>query len=247
MTWNVLADAYVKPKYFPHSDPALLMPGVRTRPIISHLASSPADVMCLQEIEPPVVEAIRQAGGWDVHFASKTHRADGCAILARRAARLTDLRTVTFRDGAPDREDSGHIALAATVHVGDRELQIVTTHLKWDPPHLAHAERWATRQVRDLLQLVGADPAHWIVCGDLNIQPGDPAYWMLVHAGLTDPMPDHPTANANGRTKRIDHILCGRGLRPRALPILPITETTPLPSDVMPSDHLPIGATVEHV
>lgn len=245
MTWNVLADAYVKPQYFPSCDPALLVPGVRTRPILSHVAACPADVVCLQEIEPQVVQAFRDTGAWDVHFASKIGRPDGCAILARRAVRLANVRTVEFRDGAPDRQDSGHVALAATVQVEQGELQIATTHLKWDPPHLAHADRWATRQVRDLLALVGDDPARWIVCGDLNVKPGDPAYRMLIAAGLADVMPDRPTANANGHAKRIDHILCGRGLKTRALPVLPITDTTPLPSDVMPSDHLPIGVTVE--
>ena len=245
MTWNVLADAYVKPRYFPNCDPALLEPGVRTRPIIAHLAASAADVVCLQEIEPPVAEAIRAAGGWDVQFAPKIGRPDGCAILARRDARLADVRTIAFRDGAPDRADSGHIALAATVRVGDRTLQLATTHLRWDPPHLPHAERWATRQARDLILLMGDDPARWIICGDLNVQAGDPAYAMLIEAGLVDVMPDRPTANANDKAKRIDHILCGRGIAAKPHPVMPIGDTTPLPSDVMPSDHLPITVTVE--
>ncbi|MEJ7597972.1 MAG: endonuclease/exonuclease/phosphatase family protein [Kofleriaceae bacterium] len=244
ITWNVLADAYVNPAYFPRVDPALLVPGVRTAPILASLAASPADVVCLQEIEPAVVEAIRATGGWDVHFASKIGRPDGCAILARRAARLSGVQTLAFADGAPDRVDSGHVALVATVHAADRTLQLATTHLRWDAAHTPHADRWATRQVRDLIALFGADPSRWIVCGDLNVQPGDPAYVMLTEAGLVDVMPDLPTANANDRAKRIDHILVGRRVAAIALPVMPITDTTPLPSDVMPSDHLPIGVTL---
>ena len=244
ITWNVLADAYVKPQYFPRVDPALLAPGVRTPPIVAALAAGPADVVCLQEVEPATVEAIRATGGWDVHFASKIGRPDGCAILARRAARLSDVRTLAFADGAPDRTDSGHVALVATVHGAAQPLQLATTHLRWDAPDTPHADRWATRQVRDLIALVGADPARWIVCGDLNVQPGDPAYVMLTGAGLVDVMPDRPTANANDKAKRIDHILCGRAIAATALPVMPITDVTPLPSAEMPSDHLPIGVTI---
>jgi mRNA deadenylase 3'-5' endonuclease subunit Ccr4 len=241
VSWNVLADAYVQPSYYPAVDPALLARGARTAAIVAQLAASGADVACLQEAEPTLVDALRAAGGWDVHYASKRGRPDGLAVLARGAVRVADVRTLVFADGAPDRDDSGHIALCATLIDGALRCELATTHLRWDPPGTPSAQRWATRQARHLIERLGAlDRA--IVCGDLNVEPADEAYQMLLAAGLHDPMVAvlHPTANPNGRARRIDHILCGRALVGQPLPILAIDDATPLPSQTMPSDHLPI-------
>jgi mRNA deadenylase 3'-5' endonuclease subunit Ccr4 len=246
VTWNVLADAYAKPQFYPHLDRALLRRGARIPGIVAWLAASDADVACLQEAEPPLIEALRQAGGWDVHYAPKVGKPDGCAMLARRAASLEDVRTIELADGAPDRTDSGHIALHAILRDGPARCELATSHLKWDPPGTASEQRWATRQVRHLVSAFGElDRA--IVCGDLNVEPTDRAYHMLIEAGFVDPMAAElrPTANPNGRAKRIDHVLCGRALVATPLPVMEIDDTTPLPSSVMPSDHVPVGVAIE--
>jgi mRNA deadenylase 3'-5' endonuclease subunit Ccr4 len=53
----VLADAYVRASYYPRSDPALLRRGARTQAIVDHLVRDPADVFCLQEVEPALIAA----------------------------------------------------------------------------------------------------------------------------------------------------------------------------------------------
>lgn len=246
VSWNVLADAYVQPRFYPQIDPVLLLPGARIAGIIGYLAASDADVACLQEAEPPLIDALRAAGGWDVHYASKLGKPDGMAIVARGGVTIEDVAMIAFADGAPDRADSGHIALYATLCHGSTRCRVATTHLKWDQPGTPSAQRWATRQVLHLLQPFGAlDRA--IVCGDLNVEPTDVAYQMLLDAGLVDPMaPDNlrPTANPNGRAKRIDHVLCGPALTAVPLPTLAIDDATPLPSEAMPSDHIPVGVLI---
>jgi endonuclease/exonuclease/phosphatase family metal-dependent hydrolase len=245
LSWNVLADVYVQPEFYPHIDPALLAPEARTAGIVAYLAASDADVACLQEAEPALIEALRAGGGWDVHFASKLGKLDGCALLARRAIILEDVRTIVFADGAPDRHDSGHIALCATLRHGGTHCDVATTHLRWDPPGTASEARWATRQVSQMLRAFPSiDLA--IVCGDLNVEPTDIAYRMLLEAGLVDPMAAdlRPTANPNGHAKRIDHVLCGRSLAAVPLPIVEVDDATPLPSPEMPSDHVPVGVTI---
>ena len=246
VTWNVLADAYIQPRFYPRVDPALLAPGVRLRPIVDHLAASHADVACLQEIEPPLVEALERAGGWHMHYVQKRGKPDGCAVLARRAAVLEGVRAIELDDGAPDRANSGHVALVATVRVGDDHCRIATTHVRWDPPETPMEQRWSVREVRELLRAIG-DPEDCVACGDLNFEPADAPYATMLEAGFVDPCPHLPTANPNGRAKRIDHLLCGRGLRATPSPILAIDGHTPLPSPAMPSDHLPIGAAIEIV
>ncbi|HEU0035061.1 MAG TPA: endonuclease/exonuclease/phosphatase family protein [Kofleriaceae bacterium] len=246
LTWNVLADAYVRPGFYPNVEPWLLAPGTRTAPIVDYLSASDADVVCLQEIEPRVVSWLRATGEWDVEFAPKHKKPDGLAILARRSATLDDVHFISFVDGDDDTPDSGHIVLCATVRAGGATYELATTHLKWDPPETPIEDRWATRQVCQLLgAFTSIDRA--IVCGDLNFEPHGVAYRTLIDAGFVDPMASAlvPTANPNGRAKRIDHILCGPALRVRPLPTMRIGDDTPLPSRTMPSDHVPVSAIVD--
>lgn len=237
MSWNVLADAYVRPQYYPTVEPALLVPGARTQAIADLVEASDADVACLQEVEPALLRALPR---WDVRHAQKRGKPDSCVIAARRRAAIEEVRTIAFADGAPDREDSGHVALIAVVTVAGPRVQLVSTHLRWDRPGTPPADRWAVRQARELIDAL--DPAiPAIVCGDLNVEPHDAAYAMLRAAGLVDPCADGaPTANPNGRAKRIDHVLHAPELHAHVVPGLAIDGETPLPSPEMPSDHLPV-------
>lgn len=65
LSWNVLADPYVRRGYYPSTPPALLAPGARTRAIVDRLVRSAAALICLQEVEPPVFAALRDALGQD--------------------------------------------------------------------------------------------------------------------------------------------------------------------------------------
>lgn len=248
LSWNVLADAYVRASYYPRTDPALLRPGARTLAILDHIAAEPADVFCLQEVEPALVSAARRRlAGWALYFEPKRGRPDGCAVLARPDIALTAVRALVFADGAPDRKDSGHIALLVQTQIAGCVVGIATTHLRWDAPGTPPASRWAVRQVNALLQQF-RDAAHpWVVCGDLNIEADDPVYAMLLDFGLVDPAAGvlPPTANPSGRARRIDHILHTPGLAVVPLPTAVIDDETPLPSSAMPSDHVPIGIEVQ--
>ena len=144
VSWNVLADAYVQARFYPRVEPALLAPGARTEAIVRYLVEGDADVVCLQEVEPPLIDAIERAGGWTVHAAMKPGKPDGCALVARRGVTLEAVRTIAYADGAPDRRDSGHIALLAMLRAGPATYPIATTPLRWDPPETPHAARWAT-------------------------------------------------------------------------------------------------------
>ena len=237
MSWNVLADAYIKPTYYPAVDPALLRPGARTRAIVDRIDTSDADVACLQEVEPAVLHALTR---WDLRRAQKRGKPDSCVIAARRRAAITDVRTIAFADGAPDRADSGHVALIAIVSLGGARVQLATTHLRWDRAGTPLADRWTVRQARELIgALDPAIPA--IVCGDLNVDPRDEVYSMLLAAGLVDPCADHPpTAIASGRARRIDHVFHAPELHGRVMPGFAIADATPLPSAELPSDHAPV-------
>jgi len=240
VSWNVLADSYVQRRFYPHSPRPVLARGARAPAIVHQLEAGPADLACVQEIEPPLVEALVKSGAWRVEYAPKRGKPDGVALLARRDVTLGEVETLAFADG------SGHVALLATVHVGGERLcRVATTHLRWDPHDTPYGQRWAVREASELLGLLGPTE-RVILCGDLNIEPTDAVFDELLAAGFTDAYAGAPapTANPNGRAKRIDHILYGAGLRATALPVLPIDDATPIPSRTLPSDHVPIGARI---
>lgn len=240
VTWNVLADAYVRADYYPRTPPRLLTSGVRTGPVVDMIEAATADVFCLQEVEPRLVTVARKRlAGWTVHFEGKRGKPDGVALLARPGVAVTDLAGLAFADGDGDRDASGHVALLATVGVDGLAVQLATTHLRWDKPGTPFGERWAVRQVRELGTRLRA-PA--IVCGDLNVEPTDPVYAALTGAGYIDPFAttNPATANPNGRAKRIDYVLHTAELHAVIETPLRVTDDTALPSDAMPSDHVPL-------
>src|SRR5260370_22570496 len=132
VSWNVLADSYVRASYYPRANPALLRRGARTSAIVGAIAADPADVFCLQEVEQPLVDAFRAAlAGWEIRFERKRGKPDGCALLGRPGIAFSNVEPIVFADGAPDRDDSGHIALLATARIGELAVRIATTHLRW--------------------------------------------------------------------------------------------------------------------
>jgi endonuclease/exonuclease/phosphatase family metal-dependent hydrolase len=234
MTWNVLADSYVRREYYPHTDARFLRWGARTVAVVDTIERETADIFCLQEAEPRLItHARKRLDGWTIRFESKVGKPDGVAILARPGILLDDTTPLVFSDG------SGHVALAATVDVDGLAVRIATTHLRWDRPGTPFADRYASRQVRELGSVLHA-PA--ILCGDLNFEPDDVVYEALIGAGYVDPFAatNPPTANPNGRAKRIDYVLHTRDLDAQTRAPLVIVDDTALPSDAMPSDHVPL-------
>ena len=93
--------------------------------------------------------------------------------------------------------------------------------------------------MRQARQLIAEQPS--IVCGDFNFEPHDEVYELFRQAGFTDAAASKPTANPNRRAKRIDYLLA-RGMSSQPLPAMTVEDATPLPSEIVPSDHIPIAA-----
>lgn len=129
LSWNVLADAYLRAELYPRSAPELLRPGARRAAILDAIERADADVLCLQEAEPPLVDAARaRLAGWTIRFLPRPGKPDGCAMLARPGWILDDVAEIVFDDGDARRGRSGHVALLATVTLGGARVRIATTH-----------------------------------------------------------------------------------------------------------------------
>ena len=240
-SYNVLADAYIVPRFYPRTPAALLDPLTRRPALIRRVSGLGADVICLQEVDGPVLEALRaelEPQGCAVRFVQKHRKPDGCALIARVGIVLQHVENVRFAD------DTGHVALAVVIEHEGRLLGVATTHLKWDPPGTARDEQRGYRQVTELLEVLRGSPcASWIVCGDFNAVEGSEVARAMASAGFRDlyaGRPDAWTCNSNGRATRIDFLFHTPDLDGRAGDVPPIDDETPLPGPGEPSDHLPI-------
>src|SRR5215471_7571925 len=255
-SYNVLADSYVKPEWYPNVNPEVLRWDRRKFALAERIARLDADIVCLQEVEADayaLLEWSLGAKGYGGVYAQKGRdKPDGCATFFKQEAlRLAGAETFYYRDGRNGAPNSGHLALIISFECEPGVIRIANTHLKWGQDNKPPEEHIGYRQIRELIdKRVKPDQnAHvWIVCGDLNAESGDPVVRELLNNGFVDAYAGHEqsTCNPNGKAKRIDYIFhkSGRASRLIAEParLTEINDLTPLPSADEPSDHLAIKA-----
>jgi CCR4-NOT transcription complex subunit 6 len=254
-SYNVLADAYADPKRYPSTAPRLLAWASRSKRVVERVASLSPDFACLQEVDAaawPELEAAFALRGYRAVFAGKgRQRPDGCALVYRSGgAPLAGWEALHFHDASGSEAPSGHLALIGRFEMPFGPLLVIGTHLRWQQAGANDAAHVGYRQARELLDhCADRSPAtsQVLVCGDFNATADSPVVRAFVDAGFIDAYAAAPqaTCNPHRRAARIDYLFASEGLRisPEALPA--IDDRTVLPSDVEPSDHLPITATVE--
>ncbi|RKI40798.1 hypothetical protein D7Y27_19925 [Corallococcus sp. AB004] len=248
-SYNILADAYIKPEWFPRTPADLLRPRSRHALLARRIVGLDAGIVCLQEVEPDSFAALQDAlkphGYLGVMAQKQQDRPDGCAVFHRLGQSLGH-RAHYFSDRLEDGRISGHLALVVDFDVSGERLRVACTHLRWDRPDRPVGQHQGMQEATELIdEMIRKDPqALWIVCGDFNARPGEPLVQAFEAAGLRDAYAGRhqPTCNANGIPKSIDFLFHSSALRaqPDALPAL--EEQTPMPSEQEPSDHLPISA-----
>jgi mRNA deadenylase 3'-5' endonuclease subunit Ccr4 len=252
-SYNVLADSYINPAWYPGVAPALLARGARTPAIVRRIAELDSDVVCLQEVEPGVAAALSswlEPLGYFGHYAPKGGvKPDGCATFVRtRSAAVRTVQTLAYRDGGGRRPASGHIALVLVLEWEALALAVANTHLKWDPPGTPPADRWGLRQITQLLEAredLAPGCAAWIICGDFNAGPDSDVLRVLEEAGFASDYRDREhraTCVANGKAKMIDFLCYSGPLTAQPIDLAAIDDRTALPSEHEPSDHLPVMA-----
>lgn len=252
-SWNVLADAYLRPAWYGGVDPARLDPAWRGPAVVRRAAGLRADVLCLQEVEAARFEALQtalQPLGHEGRLLLKTGRPDGCATFVRAPLRLLASRELRYPDGLAEQGEAGHVALLLVLEHEGRRLGVANTHLRWAAPDLPSSEHIGVRQAGFLREALAQEPGveAWVVCGDLNAAPGSDVLSVLTGCGLVDPWgqgPAPPTCVANARARRIDYVLHAASLRARPWPVPPLEDATLLPAREEPSDHVPIGVSFE--
>jgi endonuclease/exonuclease/phosphatase family metal-dependent hydrolase len=251
-TYNVLADAYVKPEYFRHIDPSALKASVRYPRIVERVLGLGADIICLQEVEHELFRSLTsqlRRSGYLGRWAHKDgSKPDGVATFVKLPYRNLGARIVSLSDQSAA-DASGHVALITRVACGDARITVANVHLKWDQPNLTGDNHAGYAQARVLLD----DLAHErpvIVCGDLNATSRSAILEDFRSAGFTDTHSDeNPTCSHDGCVSKIDYILLRGGLHGeigyRAKDAQIISVDAPVPSLDEPSDHIPVITTIE--
>lgn len=249
VSWNVLATAYIRASYYPNTEERFLDAQWRVPAIVNRARTFDADLLCFQEVEPAVFEALRSGLAelsYVGAYAQKKDKPDGCATFFRvDRFSMIESRRIEYRDG------SGHIAQLVTFDHGGARIAVVNTHLKWDQPGTPPALQYGFRQTSEIIVALQSDvAAHTaqIVCGDFNVTPDSDVVHAFRAAGFSDvhrDLTEIATCNSNGVAKLIDYIFARGAVR--ATPVRPvaIAGTTPLPSDEVPSDHVPLEARFE--
>ena len=138
-TYNVLADAYANRAWYRRTPALVLDPIWRVPALVQYIAAFDAHIICLQEVEPHVLAALRlrlSLAGYGLQYGRKNAcRPDGCAIFYQQANfDLVDARVMAYADADGASADSGYVALIARFRGVDGVIGVVNTHLTWDPP-----------------------------------------------------------------------------------------------------------------
>jgi endonuclease/exonuclease/phosphatase family metal-dependent hydrolase len=141
---------------------------------------------------------------------------------------VTSVRNHVLVPGGP----TGAQALEVGLRWEGRDVTVIATHLQ--PP-----ARWEPLdQVEQLAAIVRAAPAPVVLAGDLNLEPGDAAWDVLLAAGLVDAFADQrpfvTIPSIRNEDAQIDHILTTPGFR----------YVDPANPDVAHSDHRPVAVTL---
>jgi mRNA deadenylase 3'-5' endonuclease subunit Ccr4 len=252
VSYNVLADSYIRPDWYPHTPSEWLDPAVRHPALVTEIVAFDADIVALQEVERPVFNALQErlsALGYVGRYAPKgRNKPDGCATFVRTSASPTVAwQRLAYSDGDSARADSGHVALLALLEVAGKTLGVANTHVKWAPPDTPRAAHIGARQVDELAHACAAQPCDgWVVCGDINCAPDSAVLDGLVAAGFVDAHGGlaSATCNANRNPRKLDHVFVADAIDVIPGAIDPVAADTPMPSSSHPSDHLPVHVTL---
>jgi mRNA deadenylase 3'-5' endonuclease subunit Ccr4 len=255
-TYNVLADAYANRAWYRRTPALVLDPIWRVPALVQYIAATAAHIICLQEVEPHVLAALRLRlgpAGYGTQYGRKNAgRPDGCAIFYRQADfDLIHASVLAYADGGGASADSGNVALIARFRGVEGVIGVVNTHLTWDPPGTPLASRRGYRQACQLLREREkiADLADaWILTGDFNVTPDSEIVAMIERAGFRYAHRDRAgvyTCNFNAQAKMIDYLFHTSGLSSEPQAIIAIGDGTVLPCAEEPSDHVAIAARFE--
>ncbi|XP_024538802.1 carbon catabolite repressor protein 4 homolog 4 [Selaginella moellendorffii] len=125
VSYNILAQVYVKSSLFPHSPSLCLKWETRSEQVLSRLLSLDADLLCLQELDEfesfykPLLES---KGYSSIYIQRSGNRRDGCGIIYKpERCQLLKQQFLDYNDIAPDETTAGR-ASESVEEENDRDV-----------------------------------------------------------------------------------------------------------------------------
>lgn len=250
VSWNVLADDYVRVDWFPLTNPALLERGARTPAVIAMITALDADVICLQEATRPLADALTETfDGYDVRWCPKGQsRPDGCVTAVRAPWVIADEAQLVYHDRDPI---TGHVAHVLTLThpdhgATDETVTVANTHLRWAEPGTNDTDHIGLIQARQLTDHLAAHHGDGIVAiaADTNDAPGGPVRSLLSSTGYIEAGAATATSLVHGTEPAAIDVVAVRGATPTRIDT-GIAVAAPLPGPHCPSDHVPVSVDID--
>lgn len=246
LTYNVLAQSYVRADRYPLSSREALDPARRRALLLDRIEALDADLLCLQELEPAVHDELRGRLQATHHaaYVKRGDRPDGLAVFARNSLLPWlghgELHFQAHRPGYDD------VALIVRLTLDDQLLLVACTHLAWQPRSTPPAEHLGYRQMLELVRHrdTEAPAATWIFAGDFNATSPSIVLAAALEQGMDESCRNQrpsDTCAINGRLRKLDYLLFSAGrLRPHPGVLPALSADAAMPSLTEPSDHLPL-------
>lgn len=244
-TYNILAECYAKPAYYPNHRQEELQWESRFEKLLTRIDGLQADLINLQEVEPHIFDKIHAylyPQGYIGIYAKKGHlRPDGCACFYKKElGTFLSAQTLFYQDKLPGDKDpfSGHIAQIVKLEIEGNTVAFLNTHIRRDDHGFNEVVQLVSEYVTD------SSVDEWFVMGDFN-HPPDSQIYSLLHALFEDPFEGSPfpTVSFDG-IARIDYVFHQGKWPVKADSQATITVPNSLPNQEEPSDHLPIAIEV---
>lgn len=238
VSWNILAPSYDR---YGLDWQGARLPSLRGW--FDRLAEE-CDVLCVQEldVERGVNEEMRRALGRR-GFEGVVQERRGFPVVNATFYKASRLKLAWV-------EHRSRALLCGLVLPDGRELCVVNVHLEAGNGVDNEAQR-ASQLTSALRRLRARASASWsqVVCGDFNddVGPRSKLCAALSEAGLSRAPLAGPTFAGEGHLATFDHIFAGRGMRfdggvRSCVEAMRGADEAYLPSEAVPSDHLPVSA-----
>ncbi|KAJ3602232.1 hypothetical protein NHX12_029991 [Muraenolepis orangiensis] len=220
LSYNILADVYVRTVMYPYCPPYALQLDYRFNLLLKELAGYKADLLCLQEVDTGVF-ADRLAPALDVYgldgtFRVKGHQNEGLATFYRRSRlRLLSRHDIMLSKALTsdplhsdllERVSANQVLKDKVLHLSStlqvsvfedlnepsKKLCVGNTHLYWHPKggNVRLIQMGVAMQHLSHVIRQEAPGAAFIFCGDFNSTPGSGVCQLVQGGVVPDSHPD---------------------------------------------------------
>lgn len=237
LSYNILAQCYTKPSYFPWASLDQLDWGFRSKQLLQEILSYTADIICLQELDNFEFFKENLQNYQGVYKKRANTRKDGCGIFFDSTKfTLVEMETMDF--------PKENIVLLVCLEscLSKKRFTVVTSHFYYKSKLIRNqqADFCIDKAQKSLLE---GKPV--VLCGDFNCMPDNDTIEKFQSFGLCSGYQDLMNCNqfatflgGKHSKKWYDYIFHSKTFKATSILSLPKCGETLLPNTQLSSDHL---------